>query len=205
MARAAGMHMIVATQSPRADVITGLIKANIPSRMALTAASPLESRIILDEGGAEKLIGHGDMLFKPIGKNKPTRLQGCFVSDEEIRRVVKFIKEQKSSEYNEEIVEEIKENANNIGVKKADFVDQNGDDSDELTPQAIKVVVERGEASTTLLQRKLKIGYARAARIIDELEEKKIIGPFAGSKPRDVLITMDQWLEMDAMRDDEED
>lgn len=205
MARAAGMHMIVATQSPRADVITGLIKANIPSRMALTAASPLESRIILDEGGAEKLIGHGDMLFKPIGKNKPTRLQGCFVSDEEIRRVVKFIKEQKSSEYNEEIVEEIKENANNIGVKKADFVDSDGDDSDELTPQAIKVVVERGEASTTLLQRKLKIGYARAARIIDELEEKKIIGPFAGSKPRDVLITMDQWLEMDAMRDDEED
>ncbi|MDO5015160.1 MAG: DNA translocase FtsK [Clostridia bacterium] len=202
MARAAGMHMIVATQSPRADVITGLIKANIPSRMALTAASPLESRIILDEGGAEKLIGHGDMLFKPIGKNKPTRLQGCFISDEEIRGVVNFVKEQQSSQYNEEIVEQIKENANNIGLKKSEIV-QNGDDSDELFPQAVKVVVERGEASTTLLQRKLKIGYARAARIIDELEEKKIIGAFAGSKPRDVLITPEEWLEMDAMRDDE--
>lgn len=206
MARAAGMHLVIATQRPSADVITGLIKANIPSRLSLSVSSAIDSRIILDMQGAEKLLGNGDMLFNPVGNSKPTRIQGCFISDKEVENVVTFIKEQIQTEYSAEVLEEIErqatasENANKKGSGAAVSA-PGGDDSDEYLPDAIQIVVEAGQASTTLIQRKLKVGYARAARIIDELEERGIVGPFEGSKPRKVLITKNQWLEMNAMSD----
>ncbi len=203
MARAAGMHLVIATQSPRVDVITGLIKANIPSRLSLKVSNGTDSRIILDMIGAEKLLGNGDMLFNPVGVSKPTRIQGCYVPDNEIRSVIDFIKQQEQSSYNEGVLEEIEKHAaasENSG-KKSGGVDAPGgaDDGDALLPDAIEVVVNAGQASTTLIQRKLKVGYARAARIVDELEERGIVGPFEGSKPRRVLITKNQWLEMNAM------
>lgn len=206
MARAAGMHLVIATQRPSADVITGLIKANVPSRLSLSVSSAIDSRIILDMQGAEKLLGNGDMLFNPVGNSKPIRIQGCFISDKEVENVVSFIKDQIQTEYSTEVLEEIErqatasENANKKGTGGAVSA-PGGDDSDEYLPDAIQIVVEAGQASTTLIQRKLKVGYARAARIIDELEERGIVGPFEGSKPRKVLITKNQWLEMNAMSD----
>lgn len=210
MARAAGMHMVIATQRPSVDVITGLIKANIPSRLSLYVASAVDSRTILDMTGAEKLLGNGDLLFNPVGVSKPTRIQGCFSSDKEIENVVTFIKSQEESEYDESIIKDIEaaaaatENANQKGGG-VNAPSGGGDSSDDLFEQAIQVVLEAGQASTSMLQRKLGVGYARAGRIIDELEEHGIIGEYQGSKPRAVLITKQQWLERNAMSGDADD
>ncbi|MBQ8926625.1 MAG: DNA translocase FtsK [Clostridia bacterium] len=210
MARAAGMHMVIATQRPSVDVITGLIKANIPSRLSLYVASAVDSRTILDMTGAEKLLGNGDLLFNPVGVSKPTRIQGCFSDDKEIERVVKFIKNQEESEYDESIIKDIEAaaaataNANQKGGG-VNAPSGGGDSADDLFEQAIQVVLEAGQASTSMLQRKLGVGYARAGRIIDELEEHGIIGEYQGSKPRAVLITKQQWLERNAMAGDEDD
>ncbi len=201
-ARAAGMHLIVATQRPSVDVITGLIKANIPSRIAFAVKSQIDSRTIIDTQGAEKLLGNGDMLYCPVGLSKPVRVQGCYVSDEEIERVIEFVTAQGDVKYDDSVMQEIEIKAAQNGKKKSGAeveidTPTNGYD-DEMTEKAIEVVVESGMASTTLIQRKLKLGYARAARIIDELSEKGIIGPFEGAKPRKVLITKEQWMEMQA-------
>ncbi|MBO5066220.1 MAG: DNA translocase FtsK [Clostridia bacterium] len=202
-ARAAGMHLIVATQRPSVDVITGLIKANIPSRIAFAVKSQIDSRTIIDTQGAEKLLGNGDMLYCPVGLSKPVRVQGCYVSDDEIERVIEFVTAQGSVKYDDAVMQEIELKAAQDGKKKnggssgADTPTENNYD-DEMFPKAIEVVVEAGMASTTLLQRKLKLGYARAARIVDELSEKGIIGPYEGCKPRKVLITKEQWYEMQA-------
>lgn len=195
MARAAGMHLVIATQRPSVDVITGVIKANIPSRIAFAVSSQVDSRTILDVGGAEKLLGRGDMLFYPVGAAKPQRVQGCFVTDTEVENVVEFIKAGEQTEYDQQIVEEID---SHVIPEKGSAKDTGGgfDDEDEMLPQAIECVVEAGQASTSQLQRRLKLGYARAARIIDQLEERGIVGPFEGSKPRQVLISKDRWLEM---------
>ena len=201
-ARAAGMHLIVATQRPSVDVITGLIKANIPSRIAFAVKSQVDSRTIIDTQGAEKLLGYGDMLFCPVGLSKPLRVQGAFLSDEEIERVIDFVKTQGDASYDESVIKEIEAKAAQEDTKKKGSsvsADVDSDDGDEMIPKAIEVVVEAGMASTTLLQRKLKLGYARAARIIDELSEKGVVGPYEGSKPRKVLITRDQWYEMQAL------
>ncbi len=200
MARAAGMHLVIATQSPRADIITGLIKANIPSRISLKVSSPLESRIILDMQGAERLIGYGDMLYSPSGTSKPTRIQGCWVSDREIKAVADFIKQSANGNYDDAVMQEIERQASLASQKKKSDADEgeSGGEADEMLPKAIECVVEAGQASTSLLQRKLKLGYARAARIMDQLEERKIIGPFEGAKPRSVLLTHQQFLEMQA-------
>lgn len=201
-ARAAGMHLIVATQRPSVDVITGLIKANIPSRIAFAVKSQIDSRTIIDTQGAEKLLGNGDMLYCPVGLSKPVRVQGCYVSDDEIERVIECVTSQGSAKYDDAVMQEIELKAAQEGKKKnpggvvADAPSE--DYGDEMFPKAVEVVVEAGMASTTLLQRKLKLGYARAARIIDELCDKGIIGPFDGPKPRKVLITKEQWYEMQA-------
>ena len=194
-ARAAGIHLIVATQRPSVDVITGLIKANIPARIAFAVSSQVDSRTILDGGGAEKLLGMGDMLFLPLGASKPTRVQGTYVRDEEISRVIEFVKRDFVAEYNQEMIE----NMEKLTVKdkgSSSNSDDGGEAKDEMLSKAIEVVVEAGQASTSLLQRRLKLGYARAARIMDEMESMGIIGPYEGSKPRQVLITKNQWLEM---------
>ena len=200
MARAAGMHLVIATQSPRADIITGLIKANVPSRISLKVSSPLESRIILDMQGAERLIGYGDMLYSPSGTSKPTRIQGCWVSDREIKAVADFIKDKAGGNYDDAVMQEIERQASIASQKKKGDADEgeSGGEADEMLPKAIECVVEAGQASTSLLQRKLKLGYARAARIMDQLEDRKIIGPFEGAKPRSVLLTHQQFLEMQA-------
>lgn len=197
MARAAGMHLVIATQRPSVDVITGIIKANIPSRIAFAVSSQVDSRTILDAGGAEKLLGRGDMLFNPVGANKPTRIQGCFVSDREVERVVEYVKADQTNEYDQKVMEEIdrqaaKEKGNSGGGSDFD----EGDADSALIRQAIECVVEAGMASTSLLQRRLRLGYARAGRIIDELEARGVVGPHEGSKPRQVLLTRQQWLEM---------
>ena len=203
-ARAAGMHLIVATQRPSVDVITGLIKANIPSRIAFAVKSQIDSRTIIDTQGAEKLLGNGDMLYCPVGLSKPVRVQGSYVSDEEIERVIDFVTSQGEVKYDDAVMQEIELKAAQDGKKKTgsavdtDNMGAGGDYDDEMFPKAVEVVVEAGMASTTLLQRKLKLGYARAARIVDELSEKGIIGPFEGSKPRKVLITKEQWYQMQA-------
>lgn len=203
-ARAAGMHLIVATQRPSVDVITGLIKANIPSRIAFAVKSQIDSRTIIDTQGAEKLLGNGDMLYCPVGLSKPVRVQGSYVSDEEIERVIDFVTSQGEVKYDDAVMQEIELKAAQDGKKKSgsavdtDSMGAGGDYDDEMFPKAVEVVVEAGMASTTLLQRKLKLGYARAARIVDELSEKGIIGPFEGSKPRKVLITKEQWYQMQA-------
>ena len=198
MARAAGMHLVIATQRPSVDVITGVIKANIPSRIAFAVSSQIDSRTILDSSGAEKLLGRGDMLFSPIGASKPTRVQGCFVTDGEVERIVEFIKQSgQQLTYDERILEEIDRHAVSDNKKKGNKDDGGGfDEEDEMLPSAIEIVVESGQASTSMLQRKLKLGYARAARLMDSMEEKGIIGPFEGSKPRQVLITKERWIEM---------
>ena len=203
MARAAGMHLVIATQRPSVDVITGIIKANIPSRISLSVSSQVDSRTIIDSVGAEKLLGNGDMLYYPVGIPKPIRVQGCFLSDKEVENVVTHIKNQAQSVYDDVVMKEIDKNAANTGAKKKDTSasDSDGGDgpADEMLPKAIEAVIEAQSASTTLLQRKLKLGYARAARIVDELEERGIIGPYEGAKPRKVLITKQQWYEMNAL------
>lgn len=201
MARAAGMHLVIATQRPSVDVITGLIKANIPSRLSLKVSSQIDSRTIIDAAGAEKLLGNGDMLFYPVGIAKPIRIQGCFLSDKEVETVVDYIKSQEQSAYDDDVMQEI-ERQSAQDKKKNSAAAEDGDDereADEMIPKAIEVVVDAQMASTTLLQRKLKLGYARAARIIDNLEERGIIGPYEGSKPRKVLISKQQWYEMNAL------
>ena len=203
MARAAGMHLVIATQRPSVDVITGIIKANIPSRIAFSVSSQVDSRTILDMGGAEKLLGHGDMLFSPVGSQKPKRIQGCFVSDSEIESVVNFIKKSQEADYNESIAEEIERNA--AAEKDSGDAGAADEDADPMMPDAVKCVVEAGQASTSFLQRRLRLGYARAGRLIDQMEQKGIIGPPDGSKPRQVLITYQQWLEMNMQKNDEAD
>ena len=202
MGRAAGMHLVIATQRPSADVITGLMKANIPSRIAFAVASAMESRIILDTAGAEKLVGRGDMLYAPLGEGKPKRVQGCFISSEEIERVVNFVKENGETDYDESVIDKInaavaeKEKGSGKGGSNAAPEQNAADEADELLPAAIDVVMETGQASVSMLQRRLKLGYSRAARIVDEMETRGIVGPFEGSKPRQLLITKEQWQEL---------
>ena len=200
MGRASGMHLIIATQRPSADVITGLMKANIPSRIAFSVASAMESRIILDTQGAEKLVGKGDMLFAPIGSGKPLRVQGCFVTDGEVEAVASYVKENYVCEYNEEVLEEIERKAQQTGKSKPGAAEPEPSkeelEGDEMLPAAVDVILETGQASVSMLQRRLKLGYARAARIVDEMEEKGIVGPFQGSKPRAILLTKEQWQAM---------
>ncbi|HHZ00475.1 MAG TPA: DNA translocase FtsK, partial [Tissierellia bacterium] len=191
LARACGMHLVIATQRPSVDVITGVIKANIPSRIAFAVSSHIDSRTILDTGGAEKLLGKGDMLYYPIGLPKPVRIQGTFISDDEIRRVVDFIKDQQieiKASKQSEIIKEIESQTSD-------------DEEDEYLEQAIDMVVNDGQASVSYIQRKFKVGYARAARIIDQLEKRGIVGGHEGSKPRKVLITKE---ELDQMRGTDE-
>ena len=198
MARAAGMHLVIATQRPSVNVITGVIKANIPSRIALKVSSSVDSRTILDFGGAEKLIGKGDMLFSPVGAPKPIRVQGCFASDEEIEGVTGYIKKSYNAQYNAEIEEKIKRIAAediNAGKKDSGGAFDGNPDVDDKMEEAIRIVIEAGQASTSLLQRRLKVGYARAGRMVDDMEQMGIVGPHQGSKPREVLITYSEWLE----------
>lgn len=192
MARAAGMHLVIATQRPSVDVITGVIKANIPSRISFAVSSQVDSRTILDMAGAEKLLGKGDMLFYPVGQPKPVRVQGAFVSEKEVEKIVEYIKSQGEAEYDDIVIEEI-----NTDKERTD---NNAGDNDELLPQAIEMVIDAGQASVSLIQRKFKVGYARAARIIDQMEARSIVGGFEGSKPRQILISKQQWHEMQ-MRD----
>lgn len=202
MARAAGIHLVIATQRPSVDVITGTIKGNIPSRIALSVSSQIDSRTILDAVGAEKLLGNGDMLFNPVGSSKHIRVQGCFISDEEVERVVNHIKSQLQTTYNEETMHEIEAKAAAAeSAKKKGGEETEDDDFDPMLNDAIEVVVNAGGASTTMLQKKLKLGYARASRVMDQLEEKGIVGPSEGAKPRAVLITKQQWYEMQALAD----
>ncbi len=200
MGRAAGMHLVIATQRPSADVITGLMKANIPSRIAFAVSSAMESRIILDTQGAEKLVGRGDMLYFPLGSGKPLRVQGCLISDQEVAAVVDFVKQSGTADYSDEIMYEIEKNAaekdKNPSKGAAAAGDEGESDYDELLPAAIEVVVETGQASVSFLQRRLKLGYSRAARLVDQMEEQGVVGPFEGSKPRQLLITKEQWQEM---------
>ena len=193
-ARAAGMHLVIATQRPSVDVITGLIKANIPSRIAFAVSSQVDSRTILDMVGAEKLLGKGDMLFYPAGAPKPTRIQGAFVSDGEVEKIVDFLKANGEVKYNEDIIESI-ENANK-SEKDLEAEQATDDDADPLLMDAIDVVVETGQASTSFIQRKFKVGYARAGRIIDQMEERGVISGYQGSKPREVLMTLDRLNEL---------
>ena len=205
MARAAGMHLVVATQRPSVDVITGLIKANIPSRIALSVSSQIDSRTILDQGGAEKLLGHGDMLFSPVGQSKPTRVQGCFLADSEIERIIDFIKEQTETEYDASVQEELENEAGRIsmgGKKTAGEPQAQGElsaaDKKLLNEAALCVIRTPDKASVSSLQRRLSMGFAKAGRIMDLLEEAGVVGPSKGSKPRDVLMTESQWLERQA-------
>lgn len=197
MARAAGMHLVIATQRPSVDVITGLIKANISSRIALTVSSQIDSRTILDTGGAEKLLGHGDMLYSPIGASKPLRIQGCFISDEEVEELCGFIKNQGESQYSDEIQKEIESKAAQEKGSSS-YDDEGGEALDPLFENAVEVVLENGRASTSFLQRKLGVGYSRGSKIMDQLEEKGIIGPQDGAKPREIRINMQQWIQMKA-------
>ena len=201
MGRAAGMHLVIATQRPSADVITGLMKANIPSRIAFAVASSLESRIILDTTGAEKLVGRGDMLYAPLGEGKPRRVQGCFISAEEIDRVVGFVKANGAAQYDESVIDKIEQavaekEKGGKGAPSGAAPEPVADEGDELLPAAIDVVMETGQASVSMLQRRLKLGYSRAARIVDEMEQRGIVGPFEGSKPRQLLITREKWEEI---------
>lgn len=204
MGRASGIHLVIATQRPSADVITGLMKANIPSRIAFAVASAMESRIILDTQGAEKLVGKGDMLFAPIGSGKPLRVQGCFVSDGEVEAVATYVKENFNTDYDDDILKDIEKRASQAGASGGKGAagaavpepNEGELEGDEMLPAAVDVILETGQASVSMLQRRLKLGYARAARIVDEMEEKGIVGPFQGSKPREILITKEQWAAM---------
>ena len=206
MARAAGMHLIIATQRPTVDVITGLIKANIPSRIALTVSSQIDSRTIIDTAGAEKLLGYGDMLYYPQGIPKPVRVQGCFVSTKEVEAVVSFIKSGGQVEYSSEIIEEIEKatpmpKGEGKGDNSSDVPTGDGSD-EEIIDRAVEVLCDAGQASVSYLQRKLKLGYARAARIMDQLEELGVVGPYEGSKPRAVIITKEMWLKRKLINQD---
>lgn len=204
LARAAGMHLIIATQSPRVDVVTGLIKANIPSRVALKVSNNVDSRVILDEGGADKLLGRGDLLYKPVGMGKPMRIQGSFIPTSEVRSVVNYLKNLSKAEYSDEIIEDIERHTPQAKSDKGASADESDNSNvDDRFEDAVKIIVESGQASTSFLQRKLSLGYARAARLMDELEAMGIIGPAQGAKPREVLISKEQWLERSVMSDDE--
>jgi len=200
MGRAAGMHLVIATQRPSSDVITGLMKANIPSRIAFAVASSLESRIILDTTGAEKLVGKGDMLYAPLGAGKPTRVQGCFITPEEIERVVDYVKQSGEAEYSQDVMDKIEQAVKEKekgGGKSAGVPEPAGESpDDELLSAAVDVVLETGQASVSMLQRRLKLGYARAARLVDQMEERGYVGPFEGSKPRQLLIDKAKWQEL---------
>lgn len=199
MARAAGMHLVIATQRPSVDVITGLIKANISSRVALTVSSAIDSRTIIDTGGAEKLLGYGDMLYSPIGASKPMRVQGCYISDEEVESLCDFIKNQGESQYSDEIQKEIENKAAQDKNASKFTDDSDGDEAlDPLFEKAVEVVLENGRASTSFLQRKLSVGYSRGSKIMDQLEDKGVIGPQDGAKPREIRINMQQWIQMKA-------
>ena len=193
LARAAGMHLIIATQRPSVNVITGIIKANIPSRIAFAVTSQIDSRTILDMGGAEKLLGRGDMLYHPYGSNKPQRIQGAFISDNEVEALVSFVKNGSEANYNANIAEHIEKEAMND--KQKEEMNDSGD-NDELLPKAIDIIMELGQASTSTIQRKLSVGYARAGRIMDQMEARGIVGPPNGSKPREIKITKEQYLEL---------
>lgn len=195
LARAAGMHLVIATQRPTANVITGLIKSNVPSRIALKVGSNMDSRIILDTGGAEKLIGRGDMLYMPVGAPTPTRVQGCYATEEEIGAVTSYVKKSYSAQYNAEIEEKIKRIAAEELNGDKSSSDSDGVDVDSKMEEAIKIVIEAGQASTSMLQRRMKVGYARAGRMIDDMEQLGIVGPHQGSKPREVIMTYSEWLE----------
>ena len=197
-ARAAGMHLVIATQRPSVDVITGLIKANVPSRIAFAVSSQVDSRTILDQVGAEKLLGKGDMLYFPSGASKPTRVQGCFVDDNEVEKIVDFVKANGTATYSEDILESIENN----NKSDKDLAEDKDDDSDEFLPEAIETVIEIGTASASLIQRKFKVGYARAARIIDQMEERGIISGYQGSKPREVLMSKERWAELKMSQND---
>ncbi len=208
-ARAAGMHLIIATQRPSADVITGLMKANIPSRIAFAVASQLESRIILDTMGAEKLVGRGDMLFFPLGAPKPTRIQGCLITGTEVEGVVSYVKQTAETAYSEEIMNYIDRQAEQMGNKKGgggNFSPEDGGDDEEvdnLLAAAVEIVIESGQASVSYLQRRLKLGFSRAARLVDQMEARGIVGPSEGSKPRQLLITRQQWQEIQMRKEDQ--
>ena len=192
MARAAGMHLVIATQRPSVDVITGIIKANIASRISFAVTSQVDSRTIIDSAGAEKLLGKGDMLFFPSGVLKPQRIQGAFISDAEVEKIVSFLKENGGATYNEDILEKI-EKANSTD-KELD--EEAEDEIDPLLMEAIDVVVDMGQASTSFIQRRFKVGYARAGRIIDQMEQRGIISGYEGSKPRQVLMPKERWEEL---------
>ena len=194
-ARAAGMHLVIATQRPSVDVITGLIKANVPSRIAFAVSSQIDSRTILDCTGAEKLLGKGDMLFAPVGASKPTRIQGAFVSDDEVEKIVDFIKMNAGEvTYSEDIIETIEKS--NKSDKELLESEESDNDSDPFLEEAIETVIETGQASTSFIQRRFKVGYARAGRIIDQMEERGIISGYKGSKPREVLMSKERWEEL---------
>lgn len=200
MARAAGMHLVIATQRPTVDVVTGLIKANIPSRIALKVSSGIDSRTIMDEQGAEKLLGRGDMLFKSVSMPKPTRVQGCWISDKEVERVVDFLKTKFTLDYDDDVIKEVERQAelvkgNDKSSDNSGFDSGDIDVSDDKLEDAIRIVVENGQASVSTLQRKLKLGFGRAARLVDVMEEMGIVGPSQGSKPREVLMTKEQYYE----------
>ena len=192
------MHLVIATQRPSVDVITGLIKANIPSRIAFAVSSQVDSRTILDQVGAEKLLGKGDMLFFPTGAPKPVRIQGAFISDKEVEKIVDFVKSNGETVYRDDITEYI-EKANTTD-KEIDDGALNDDETDPLLNEAIETVIETGQASTSFIQRKFKVGYARAGRIIDQMEERGIISGYQGSKPREVLMTKERWAELNAQQ-----
>ena len=196
-ARAAGMHLVIATQRPSVDVITGLIKANIPSRIAFAVSSQVDSRTILDQAGAEKLLGKGDMLFYPTGAPKPTRIQGAFITDKEVEKIVDFVKANGEAKYSEDIIESI-EKANSTEKELEAGSMEDGDETDPLLNEAIETVIETGQASTSFIQRRFKVGYARAGRIIDQMEERGVISGYQGSKPREVLISKERWAELNS-------
>ncbi len=199
-ARAAGMHLIIATQRPSVDVITGLIKANIPSRIGLSVMSQIDSRTILDMGGAEKLLGNGDMLYMPVGTNKPVRVQGAYIQSSEIRSVIDFLKNNSDSDYNEDMIADMEKRA--VETKGTAGTRDDDDSEDPMFKTAVEVILDAGQASTSLLQRRCKLGYARAARIMDEIEQAGIIGPSEGAKPRQILISRQQWIEMSMNKED---
>ena len=193
-ARAAGIHLVIATQRPTVNVITGLIKGNVPSRISLKVSSNMDSRVILDASGAEKLIGRGDMLYAPIGAFSPIRVQGCFATDEEIEGVTKYVKKWHKAQYNLQAEDEIKRIAAE-DLSEENSGDSEGVDVDSKMEEAIRIVIEAGQASTSMIQRRMKVGYARAGRMIDDMEQLGVVGPHQGSKPREVLMTYSQWLE----------
>ncbi|MBQ9733035.1 MAG: DNA translocase FtsK, partial [Clostridia bacterium] len=204
MGRASGMHLVIATQRPSADVITGLMKANIPSRIAFAVSSAMESRIIMDQSGAEKLVGSGDMLYAPLGIGKPKRVQGAFVSDEEREEIVNFVKRYSEADYDDEILAAVEKaaEAKSAGGDSGRAAESEGTEKsqyDDMLPQAADVIFETKQASVSMLQRRLKLGYSRAARIVDQLEEIGVLGPYEGAKPRQILISKEQWQEMQLM------